>query len=118
MRNFRNLEIWKRSFELVNDIYEQSHNLPSDEKFGLKSQIRRSAVSTPSNIAEACSRRTNKDFSRFLEIAIGSAFELETQLLIAIRVKMLDEKTTTPIIDELNLIQRMINAFHSSLKEK
>ena len=117
MRNFRELEIWKRSFELVTVIYEHSDKLPNDERFGLKSQIRRSAVSIPSNIAEACSRRTNKEFARFLEIAIGSAFELETQLLIANRVKMLNEQKTNTIIGELNQIQRMINAFHSSLKK-
>ena len=118
MRNFRELAIWQRSFERVNKIYEVSNGLPSDEKFGLKSQIRRSAVSIPSNIAEGCSRRTNKDLARFFEIAIGSSFELETQLLIAMRREMLDKTKTESIIDELHQIQKMINAFHSKLGAK
>ncbi len=116
MRNFRELEIWKRSFKLVDKVYEESDSLPKDERYGLTSQIRRSAVSIPSNIAEGCSRRTNKDFARFLEIAIGSAFELETQLLIAIKRKMLDGVRMEPIMNELNQIQKMVNAFHRSLK--
>ncbi len=106
MRNFRELMVWQRSFELVNDIYDASNALPSDEKFGLKSQIRRSAVSIPSNIAEGCSRRTNKDLARFLEIAIGSSFELETQLLIAKRREMLNKSKNESIIDELHEIQK------------
>jgi len=115
MRNFKELEIWKRSLELVDKVYEESNSLPPDERFGLTSQIRRSAVSIPSNIAEGCSRSTNKDFARFLGIAIGSAFELETQLLIAVRRKMLNETSTTALLNELNQIQKMINAFHKSL---
>ncbi len=118
MRNFKELEIWKRSFMLVKDIYKLSSNLPADERFGLTSQIRRSAVSIPSNIAEGCSRRTNKDFARFLEISIGSSFELETQLLIALEASMLDNTHTKAIINELNQIQKMIYAFHSSLTKK
>ena len=116
MRNFRELEIWKRSFELVDKVYEHSKGLPNDERFGLVSQIRRSAVSIPSNIAEGCSRRTNKDFARFLEIAIGSSFELETQLLIIQKRAMLDKQKLEPIISELNQVQKMMNAFRSSLK--
>ena len=90
MRNFKDLAIWKRSFELVDTVYEISKNLPNDEKFGLTSQIRRSAVSIPSNISEASGRKTDKEFARFLEIALGSAFELETQLLIVHRRKLLE----------------------------
>ena len=115
MRNFRELEIWKRSLELVDKVYEQSKGLPDDERFGLISQIRRSAVSIPSNIAEGCSRRTNKDFARFLEIAIGSSFELETQLLIVQKRKMLEKQNLEPIFNELNQIQKMMNSFRSSL---
>ncbi len=116
MRNFKDFAIWKRSFELVDAVYQQSENLPNDEKFGLTSQIRRCAVSIPSNIAEGCSRRTDKEFARFLEIAIGSSFELETQLLIALRRNMLEKEKMEPILDELNQVQKMINAFYSKLK--
>ena len=115
MRNFRELEIWQRSFELVDEVYTQSENFPKDERFGLTSQMRRASVSIPSNIAEGCSRRTKKDFARFLEIAIGSAFELETQLLIAVKRTMIDKVKGQAMIDELNQIQKMINAFRISL---
>ncbi len=116
MRNFRDLKIWKRSFKLANNIYEQSKGMPNDEKFGLTSQIRRSAVSIPSNIAEGCSRRTNKDFTRFLEIALGSSFELETQLMFVYECIMLENKKVEVILHELNQIQKMINSFRSQLK--
>jgi len=117
MRSFKDLAIWKRSFELVDKVYDQSNLLPKDEKFGLASQIKRSAVSIPSNIAEGCSRKTNKEVARYLEIAIGSAFELETQILIAEKRKMLDKANTAPILDELRQIQKMIYAFREKLSK-
>ena len=115
MINFRELEIWKRSFELVNTVYESTLQLPDNEKFGLTSQIRRCAVSIPSNIAEGCSRTSNKEIARFLEIALGSSFELETQLLITIKRKMLENKQMGSIMDELNQVQKMISAFRSHI---
>jgi len=99
---------------LVNEIYEQSKSLPKEEKYGLNSQIRRSAVSIPSNIAEGCSRTSKKEFARFLEISLGSAFELETQLLIATGIKVLEAEKVQPIITELNEIQRMMNAYRTN----
>ena len=76
MRNFRNLEIWTRGIELVKEIYKLTSKFPSNEKFGLISQMQRASVSIPSNIAEGCSRNSDVEFKRFLEIAIGSSFEL------------------------------------------
>ena len=99
---------------LVNEIYKKSESLPKEEKYGLNSQIRRSAVSIPSNIAEGCSRTSKKEFARYLEISLGSAFELETQLLIAIRIKVLEAEEVQPIITELNEIQRMMNAYRTN----
>jgi S23 ribosomal protein. len=84
MRNFRNLEIWKEGITLVKLIYKLANELPNEEKYGLRSQITRAAVSVPSNIAEGCSRNSEVEFKRFLEIAIGSLFELETQLVLII----------------------------------
>ena len=101
---------------LVSRIYEISQLLPSEEKYGLTSQIRRSAVSIPSNIAEGCSRQSNKEFNRFLEIAIGSAFELETQLLIAQKQNMIDSPDLDSVLDELNQIQKMTNSLRTKLK--
>ena len=76
MRNFRELMIWQKAMDIVFHIYELTALLPKDETYGLKTQLQRAAVSIPSNIAEGCSRNSESDFKRFLEIAIGSAFEL------------------------------------------
>lgn len=78
MRDFRKLDIWKNGIELVKQVYQLSNKLPSEEKFGLRSQITRAAVSVPSNIAEGCSRNSEVEFKRFLEISMGSLFEVET----------------------------------------
>ncbi|MFD2724853.1 four helix bundle protein [Hyunsoonleella rubra] len=83
MRDFRKLDIWKNGIELVKQVYQLSDKLPSDEKFGLRSQLTRASVSVPSNIAEGRSRNSEVEFKRFLEIAMGSLFEIETQLIIA-----------------------------------
>ncbi|MGB3776310.1 MAG: four helix bundle protein [Leeuwenhoekiella sp.] len=83
MNYFKELKVWQKSVELVSQIYSSTKSFPKNKIYGLTSQIRRSAVSIPSNIAEGCGRKTSKDFKNFLSIALGSAFELETQLLIA-----------------------------------
>ncbi|PLX22308.1 MAG: diversity-generating retroelement protein bAvd family protein [Marinilabiliales bacterium] len=82
MKDFKKLNVWQKGIDLVTSIYKISKNFPSEEKYGLSSQITRAAVSIPSNIAEGSSRFSEKDYFRFLEIALGSAFELETQLMI------------------------------------
>ncbi len=81
MRDFRKYDIWNDSMDLVNQVYRIVEQFPKSEKFILVSQITRSAISIPSNIAEGTSRKSEKDFSRFLEISLGSAFELETQMI-------------------------------------
>lgn len=81
--NFKNLNIWKLSVELTNEIYNLTDNFPKSEIFGLTSQIRRCSVSVASNIAEGSSRSSNKDFNRFLEISLGSLYELQTQIIIS-----------------------------------
>jgi len=80
MRKYRNLVIWQRSVELATSVYKITSMFPSEEKYGLISQMRRCAVSIPSNIAEGAGRSSDKDYSRFLEMAYGSAYELETQI--------------------------------------
>ncbi len=79
----KDLDVWKLSIQLVKDIYQLTSKFPSEEKFGLTAQIRRSAVSVPSNISEGAARNSNKDYVRFLYIALGSLSEIETQLIIA-----------------------------------
>ena len=80
---YKNLEVWKKSIELVKEVYVITKSYPNDEKFGIVSQMRRAAVSIPSNIAEGATRYSDKDSSRFIDIAIGSIAELETQLIIS-----------------------------------
>ena len=116
MRDFRKLEIWKQGIQLVKEIYKLSKKLPNEEKFGLISQITRAAVSIPSNIAEGCSRNSEVEFKRFLEIAIGSLFELETQIII---IEELDLIKGEDLVELFELIQkegRMINGLINKIK--
>ena len=87
----KQLDVWKKSMDLVVQVYQITNLLPDTEKFGLTSQIRRAAVSVPSNIAEGYSRTSNKDFARFLQITLGSSYEIGTQLLIASDLKFISE---------------------------
>ena len=114
MRNFRNYEVWHLGMQLSKTIYAEV-KLPDYEKFGLASQIRRAVVSIPSNIAEGCSRNSDKEFVRFLEIALGSAFELETQLLITIQNGFIKEEKIKTILDSLNQLQAKLNALRSTI---
>ena len=116
MRNFRSLNIWKEGIELVKRIYKLAELLPSEEKFGLKSQICRAAVSVPSNIAEGCARNSEIEFKRFLEIAIGSSFELETQLIIISELEFVSIDNLNPIFELLHYEQKMINNLISKIK--
>lgn len=116
MHRFKDLEIWKQSRLFCTSIYEITYSFPNDEKFGLTNQLRRAAVSIPSNIAEGSSRNSNKDFSRFLEISIGSAYEIETQLLIATDLKFIITEKSEPLIHTLESIIKMMVKFRSTLK--
>jgi four helix bundle protein len=105
IRNFKDLKIWQRGVELVKLIYVMTNSFPADEKYGLVSQMRRSAVSVPSNIAEGFMRRHNKEYKQFLYIALGSLAELETQIIISKELNFIttDHYTgTLSAIDELN----------------
>ena len=115
MKNFKKLKIWENGMEVVEIVYRTSGQFPLEEKFGLTSQIRRSAESIPSNISEGCSRKSDKDKARFIEIAIGSAYETETQLLIAKRLKFIDESECNIILDKLDSLQGSMFKFHSTL---
>ena len=116
MNNYKELVVWQKARMLVKSVYELSTQLPSEEKFGLMSQIRRSAVSIPSNIAEGASRTSNKEFAYFLEVAYGSSFELETQLLLCVDVDFLPKDTVDLVVAELQGIQKMINKLIKSKK--
>ena len=116
MHRFKDLEIWKRSRVFSSKIYEVTSKFPDSERFGLTNQLRRASVSIPSNISEGSSRNSNKDFSRFLEIAIGSAYEIETQLLISKDLNLVSEETLELLISELIEITKMMSKFRSTLR--
>jgi four helix bundle protein len=115
LRDFRKYDIWIDSMELVDEVYTFVEAFPNNEKYGLSSQITRSAVSIPSNIAEGASRNSEKDFARFLEIALGSAFELETQLIIAQRRAYLSAAHLKESILKLNSLQKRIYALRKKI---
>ena len=113
--SFRELRVWRKSVELVEKVYKVTGQMPTVERFGLTSQIRRAAVSIPSNIAEGNARQTRKDYIHFLTVARGSLAELETQLIIAQELRMIAE--AEDILEEIGEITRMLQALINSLQQ-
>jgi len=111
MRDFKDLEIWKKSVDLTEKIYIVTKKFPEEEKYGLTSQLRRAAVGISSNIAEGCGRRTSKDFAGFLYNAYGSVKEIECQLIIADRLGYLGKKIFDELMKELDDIGKMVRGF-------
>lgn len=111
MRNFRQLKIWQKGFEIAVNAFKLTSTFPREEKYGLVSQITRSAVSIPSNIAEGSSRSSSKEYSRFIEMSIGSSFELETQILIANAANFGDKEIRELILKDLDEEQKMLRSF-------
>ena len=116
MRDFKKLDIWKNGIELVKQVYLLSDKLPSEEKFGLRSQLTRASVSVPSNIAEGCSRNSQIEFKRFLEIAIGSLFQVETQLIIAQELEFIKPDELEIIFNLIEKEGKMINSLINRIK--
>lgn len=110
------LEVWKRSMQLVTEIYSITAQFPDEEKFGLVSQMRRAAVSIPSNIAEGAARNSRKEFINFLHIAQGSTAELETQLFIAGELNFIDSAHKERLLKEIDEISKMIIGLQRSLR--
>ncbi|AQW99411.1 four helix bundle protein [Elizabethkingia anophelis] len=108
MHNFRELEVWKKAMELTTIYYQFSQSYPKEEIFGLISQSRRSLVSIASNIAEGAGRNTSKQFVQFLNIALGSSFEFETQLLISFNLKYISDENYEFVYKNLKHIQNML----------
>lgn len=118
MHNFKELNVWKESKDFSVTVYKLTKSFPTSEKYGIISQINRSAVSIPSNIAEGAGRNSDKDFSRFINISIGSSFELETQLIIAHEIDYIEKPTFDEIMEKLELIQKRLVNFNKYLKSK
>ena len=114
MRSHRDLDVWKKSVTLVSEIYTVTRTFPPEEMYGLVNQMRRAAVSVPSNIAEGAARDSQKEFLRFLSIAIGSLAEMETQVLIAKNLKFID--TENHLSNEIEQIRRMLHGLINGVK--
>ncbi len=117
MRNFKQLKIWQKGFEIAINTFHLTRTFPKEEKYGLSSQITRAAVSISSNIAEGSSRSSSKDYHRFLEIALGSSFETETQILIAQAIQLGDNDLSDKILKDIDEEQKMIMSFMNKVSQ-
>ncbi len=114
--NHKDLDVWKKSMDLVEIFYKLTSAFPEEEKFGLINQMRRAVVSIPSNVAEGAARKSNKEFIQFLHVALGSLAELETQYLIAVRLKYIIENKE--IENKSNEVKRMLLGMRNYLQKK
>lgn len=118
MKDYKELDLWKEARKLVSDVYKLTSEFPSDEKFGLKSQLQLAAISVPSNIAEGFGRSSSADTQRFLFIARGSLFEIETQLYLCLDVELISGAGMKPVHDQVLLCLRLLNGYLKYLKSK
>ena len=117
MHHFKQLSVWEKAMNMAQGVHGLCQQLPDSERYGLISQMRRAAVSVPSNIAEGAGRGSNADFRRFLSIALGSAFELETQLLLTGRFGYCSADQIDAMLSHLSELQRMIHGLRNSLRD-
>ena len=117
MKTHKDLDVWKKSIGLVTSIYKITSSFPKEELYGLTSQIRRSAVSLPSNIAEGAARNHVNEFRQFLYIALGSGAELETQLIISKMLGFISDEQSQELINELNSISKMLQGLIKSINK-
>jgi four helix bundle protein len=118
MHNYRELKVWQRAMDFVVRIYEVTAKFPGEERYGLVSQLRRCAVSIPSNISEGAGRGTKKQFRQFLEVSMGSINEVQTQIELSFRIKLVTKETADILLDEALQIYKMILALYNSLHEE
>lgn len=111
MKDFKKLLIWQKGMEIVRMVYQLASQLPDNEKFGLRSQITRAAVSIPSNIAEGSAKKSKKEHERFLEIALGSVFELETQILVVDQLSLGEKQLRMSLLTKIDEEQKMLMSF-------
>src|SRR5262245_53571165 len=117
IKSYRDLIAWQKAMDLVEQIYKSSRQFPRDETYGLTSQLRRAAVSIPSNIAEGQGRRTDREFANFVSIANGSLYEAETQLLIARRLQYLDENQLRLLMDLSSEVGKLLHGLARALEK-
>ena len=117
IKTYRDLIVWQKAMQFVTNVYAKSASFPQNEQFGLTSQIRRSAVSIPSNIAEGYGRNSTGDYTRFLQIALGSLFEIQTQIEIAFNLNYISENDFQALFDLSREIERMLSSLINKLKK-
>nr|WP_294946213.1 four helix bundle protein [uncultured Mucilaginibacter sp.] len=117
MHNLKELKIWNKAIDLAVDVYKVTSTYPSDERFGLTSQLRRAAVSIPSNISEGAGRNSNKEFCHFLGIANGSSYEVQTQLIISNKLSLLNEDILGDLLKQIDELQKMNYSFQQKLSK-
>lgn len=118
MKTHKDLEVWKRAVELVTKVYQLTQAFPKDEIYGLTSQLRRSAVSIPSNIAEGAARQSNKEYIQFLYVALGSLMELDTQMMIAKNLNFMSESEFLEVQLKMDEIGKLLNGLINYRKTK
>ena len=118
LKNFKELKVWQKSYQLCLDVYKVTKGFPKEEKYGLTSQIRRASVSIPSNIAEGYGRRTTPDYVRSLYVAYGSICELETQIMLCGDLTYIEEENLRGIQNDIREVERMLKALIRSLENK
>ena len=116
IESFKDLKIWQKGMEIVIDIYNLTKDFPREELYSMTSQMRRSAISIPSNIAEGFKRYHDKEYRQFLHITLGSSAELETQLILAKKLEYIKEKEAEKIYEKIDHLSRMITALMRKLK--
>ena len=115
IESYRDLEVWKRGMEIAKLVYRLTKHFPNDELYGMTSQLRRAAVSIPSNLAEGWGRRGNKEFQHFIRVARGSLKELETQLILSGEVELTTSDKVQPILERTEILGRQLVALSRSL---
>ncbi len=118
MHNFKELKVWQLSRQLVKEIYEVTNSFPLEEKYGLISQLRRCAVSIPTNISEGCGRNTDRDFAHFLNISLGSAYELETLLILSLDLEIITKADLDNFSIKISEIQKMTYGLIKTLRQE
>jgi four helix bundle protein len=118
MKNFRELKVWQKSHELTLGIYKVTSRFPKEEMYGLTSQLRRASSSVPANIAEGCGRKGDAELSRFMQIAMGSASEVEYHLLLAKDLGLMDVKQHLKLEAETIEVKRMLASFITAIRPK
>ncbi len=116
MNSFRELIVWQKSMDFVTEVYNVTKDFPKEEQFGLSAQMRRAAVSIPSNISEGYGRKSQGDFGRFLAYSIGSDYELQTQIEVSRNIGFLESEKCSLLIERLEEIARMLKSLKSKIK--